>query len=102
MKQPRRLRRCQLAVPGSSDKMMAKAAAMDVDHVFLDLEDAVAPGAKVPARGQIVNAVWQLTVPHLVASSCSRWVNSLLHGAGTGDDAKWAWRALLSWGERTG
>lgn len=37
--------------------MMAKAAALDVDHVFLDLEDAVAPGAKVPARAQIVQAL---------------------------------------------
>lgn len=54
---PKRLRRCQLAVPGSSDKMMAKAAAMEVDHVFLDLEDAVAPGAKVGARAQIVSAL---------------------------------------------
>ena len=53
----RRLRRCQLAVPGSSDKMMAKAAAMAVDHVFLDLEDAVAPAAKIPARAQIVQAL---------------------------------------------
>lgn len=53
----RRPRRCQLAVPGSSDRMMAKAAAMDVDHVFLDLEDAVAPAAKVPARAQIVQAL---------------------------------------------
>lgn len=53
----KRPRRCQLAVPGSSDKMMAKAAAMDVDHVFLDLEDAVAPGAKVQARAQIVQAL---------------------------------------------
>ena len=50
-------RRCQLAVPGSSDKMMAKAAGMDVDHVFLDLEDAVAPSAKVAARAQIVAAL---------------------------------------------
>lgn len=54
---PRRPRRCQLAVPGSSDKMMAKAAAMDVDHIFLDLEDAVAPAAKIPARAQIVTAL---------------------------------------------
>ncbi len=55
--QPKRLRRCQLAVPGSSDKMMAKAAGMQVDHIFLDLEDAVAPAAKVPARAQIVQAL---------------------------------------------
>lgn len=54
---PRRMRRCQLAVPGSSNKMMTKAASLGVDHVFLDLEDAVAPGAKVEARGQIVEAL---------------------------------------------
>jgi citrate lyase subunit beta/citryl-CoA lyase len=37
--------------------MMAKAAALEVDHVFLDLEDAVAPSAKVDARRQIVEAL---------------------------------------------
>ncbi|HJV79694.1 CoA ester lyase [Noviherbaspirillum sp.] len=54
---PKRLRRVQLAVPGSSEKMMAKAAGSDADHVFLDLEDAVAPNAKVGARSNIVNAL---------------------------------------------
>lgn len=54
---PRRLRRCQLSVPGSSEKMMAKAAASAADHVFLDLEDAVAPNAKVAARTKIVEAL---------------------------------------------
>lgn len=54
---PKRLRRCQLAVPGSSEKMIAKAASLDVDHLFLDLEDAVAPSAKVTARAQIVDAL---------------------------------------------
>jgi citrate lyase subunit beta/citryl-CoA lyase len=54
---PRRLRRVQLSVPGSSEKMMAKAAASAADHVFLDLEDAVAPSAKVEARGKIVAAL---------------------------------------------
>lgn len=57
---PRRLRRCELAVPGSSEKMMAKAAAMDVDHVFLDLEDAVAPSEKVATRPKIVKALNEL------------------------------------------
>ena len=56
MKRPLRLRRCQLAVPGSSDKMLTKAAGIEVDYVFLDLEDAVAPSAKPGARGQIVAA----------------------------------------------
>jgi citrate lyase subunit beta/citryl-CoA lyase len=37
--------------------MMAKAAGSAADHVFLDLEDAVAPNAKKPARQQIVNAL---------------------------------------------
>jgi citrate lyase subunit beta/citryl-CoA lyase len=63
---PQRIRRCELAVPGSSEKMMAKAAAMDVDYVFLDLEDAVAPSEKIGARQNIVKALnefeWGRTV----------------------------------------
>lgn len=55
--QPKRLRRCELSVPGSSEKMMTKAAALDIDLVFLDLEDAVAPSAKRPARKKIVEAL---------------------------------------------
>lgn len=62
-KQPKRARRCQLSVPGSSEKMMTKSAGLDLDHVFLDLEDAVAPNAKPTARGMIVDALnnldWQ-------------------------------------------
>lgn len=62
-KQPKRARRCQLSVPGSSEKMMTKSAGLDLDHVFLDLEDAVAPKAKPAARGMIVDALnnldWQ-------------------------------------------
>lgn len=54
---PRRARRVQLSVPGSSEKMLAKAAASDADHVFLDLEDAVAPIAKKPARARIIDAL---------------------------------------------
>ncbi len=54
---PARARRCQLSVPGSSEKMMTKASALELDHVFLDLEDAVAPNAKVGARSMIVNAL---------------------------------------------
>lgn len=54
---PRRARRIQLSTPGSSEKMMAKAAASEADHVFLDLEDAVAPNQKVAARQKIVEAL---------------------------------------------
>ena len=54
---PMRLRRSQLAVPGSSEKMLTKAAASAADHVFCDLEDAVAPSAKPAARETIAEAL---------------------------------------------
>ncbi len=54
---PKRLRRCQLSVPGSSEKMMEKASALDLDYVFLDLEDAVAPSEKRASRARIVKAL---------------------------------------------
>ncbi len=58
--QPRRPRRCQLSVPGSSERMLAKAAGLTLDHVFLDLEDAVAPNAKPVARTMVVDALNEL------------------------------------------
>ncbi len=50
---PKRARRSQLSVPGSNEKMIQKAVASAADHVFCDLEDAVAPSAKVEARSKI-------------------------------------------------
>lgn len=60
----KRARRVQLSVPGSSEKMLQKAAASSADHVFCDLEDAVAPSAKVEARGKIVWALNNLDWGH--------------------------------------
>lgn len=57
MTRPARLRRSQLSVPGSSERMLAKAAASDADDVFCDLEDAVAPSAKAGARDTIAQAL---------------------------------------------
>lgn len=54
MHKPARLRRVQLAVPASSEKLIAKSAASAADHVFLDLEDAVAPNAKDEARALVI------------------------------------------------
>jgi len=54
---PRRARRVQLSTPGSSEKMIAKSAASGADHVFLDLEDAVAPNQKVAARKKIIEGL---------------------------------------------
>jgi citrate lyase subunit beta/citryl-CoA lyase len=49
-----RLQRSELAVPGSQPALFRKAFESDVDYVFLDLEDAVAPGDKVQARVHVV------------------------------------------------
>ncbi|HEX5511577.1 MAG TPA: CoA ester lyase [Actinomycetales bacterium] len=52
-----RPRRSNLAVPGSSTKMIDKAKGLPADQVFLDIEDAVAPLAKPDARKNIVAAL---------------------------------------------
>jgi len=52
-----RLQRSELAVPGSNPGMFDKARASDADYVFLDLEDAVAPGDKEQARRNVVEAL---------------------------------------------
>ncbi len=52
-----RLQRSELAVPGSNPGMFEKAANSAVDYVFLDLEDAVAPGDKEQARKNIIEAL---------------------------------------------
>lgn len=52
-----RPRRTILSVPGSSEKMIAKAKSLPADEVFLDLEDAVAPDAKAEARSRVAAAL---------------------------------------------
>ncbi|HYN52305.1 MAG TPA: CoA ester lyase [Thermoleophilaceae bacterium] len=44
------VRRSCLSIPGSSEKMLAKAGELQADEVVIDLEDSVAPGAKAEAR----------------------------------------------------
>ncbi|MGH7499612.1 MAG: HpcH/HpaI aldolase/citrate lyase family protein [Gemmatimonadales bacterium] len=52
-----RLQRSELAVPGSQPGMFAKALDGGADYVFLDLEDAVAPGDKEQARKNVIAAL---------------------------------------------
>ena len=52
-----RARRTTLAVPGSNARFIAKAREQAVDEVFLDLEDAVAPGEKEQSRGLVARAL---------------------------------------------
>jgi citrate lyase subunit beta / citryl-CoA lyase len=52
-----RPRRTCHAVPGSSERFLAKAAGLAADEVFLDLEDAVAQGEKDAARELVIAAL---------------------------------------------
>src|SRR5919112_3996737 len=54
---PNRLRRSELSTPGTSARMIEKAAQSTADLVFLDLEDAVAPQEKEAARAPVVEAL---------------------------------------------
>jgi citrate lyase subunit beta/citryl-CoA lyase len=52
-----RARRTCHAVPGSSERFLAKAAGLAADEVFLDLEDAVAAAEKDRARERVIAAL---------------------------------------------
>jgi citrate lyase subunit beta/citryl-CoA lyase len=54
-----RPRRSVLYMPGSNARAIEKARTLPADGVILDLEDAVAPDAKVAAREQVAAAVKQ-------------------------------------------
>ena len=87
----RRRRRCQLAVPGSSLKKIEKALGLGVDHVFLDLEDAVAPSMKEEARRNVITAFNELDWGSTVR--CFR-INGL--------DGPWAYQDLTQVVEAAG
>lgn len=52
-----RPRRSVLYMPGSNARALDKARQLPADALILDLEDAVAPEAKITARGQVAKAV---------------------------------------------
>jgi citrate lyase subunit beta/citryl-CoA lyase len=54
---PVRPRRSVLYMPGSNARALEKARTLPADAVILDLEDAVAPGAKAEARRLVVEAL---------------------------------------------
>src|SRR5690349_21534712 len=53
---PRSRRTCH-AVPGSSERFIAKAVGLEADEIFLDLEDAVAPSGKESARARVIGSL---------------------------------------------
>jgi len=52
-----KLRRSAMYVPATHLRALAKVGGLDCDAVIFDLEDAVAPGMKAPARGNLVQAL---------------------------------------------
>ena len=91
-----RARRSCLAVPGSNPKMLDKAKGLNVDQVFLDLEDSVSPLAKEEARGNVVAALNEGGYGDKVRvvrinDLTTRWtlfdVMAIVEGAGTNVDA---------------
>ena len=74
-----RPRRSVLYMPGSNARALEKAREIPADALILDLEDAVAPSEKRPARAKIVHALngldWGRTtrcVRRRRARACSR------------------------------
>lgn len=57
MTAPLRPRRSVLYMPGANARALDKARTLDADALILDLEDAVAPDAKVQARTQVAAAL---------------------------------------------
>src|SRR4029450_10831661 len=79
-----RLHRSELAVPGTNVRAMEKAATLDADVVFLDLEDAVAPDDKEAARANIIEA---LGANHWARTAVSVRINGL--------DTHWCYRDVV-------
>lgn len=61
-------RRSVLALPGSSERFLAKATDVPADAVMIDLEDAVAPSAKAAARSLVAEALATLDFGDRVVS----------------------------------
>lgn len=73
-----KLRRTQLATPGSDPDMIRKAPDSGADEIFLDLEDSVAPNEKVRARQNVIEGFgehdWSETLPcYRINGTTTRW-----------------------------
>lgn len=86
-----KLRRSELASPGSNLDMMKKASESAADEVFLDLEDSVAPVEKVAARANIVKALNE-----------SNWTGKVRVVRINGLNTRWSYRDLIEVVEKAG
>ncbi len=90
-----RARRSCLSVPASNPRMIEKSRTLPVDEVFLDLEDACAPGAKDEARRTAVAALQEggwtaaaigVRINDVTTGWAYRDVVDIVEGAGAGID----------------
>jgi malyl-CoA/(S)-citramalyl-CoA lyase len=79
-----RRQRSELAVPASSARFIEKATQCEADAVFLDLEDAVAPGQKLQARANAIAALNDL-----------EWGTRMVSVRVNGLDTPWGSRDIL-------
>lgn len=86
-----RLHRSELAVPGSSVRMLEKAPGAGADVVFLDLEDAVAPEEKERARENVIEALRELD-----------WSRCTVSVRINGLETQWCYRDVVEVVERAG
>lgn len=64
--------------------MLAKAVVLPADEVILDLEDAVAPGAKDAARGHVIRAIGE-----------ADWDGKTVAVRVNGIDTRWCYRDII-------
>src|ERR1700682_4510971 len=84
-------RRSCLSVPGSSEKMLAKAPGLGADMVFLDLEDSVSPLEKEAARTKVVEAI-----------NANDWGDAVLCVRVNAWDTEWTYRDVIAIVEGSG
>lgn len=61
---PNRVRRALLFMPGDSRRKIEKGAALDVDSLIMDLEDAIALNQKETARTSVTEALREIDFGH--------------------------------------
>jgi malyl-CoA/(S)-citramalyl-CoA lyase len=77
--------RSELAVPGTNARAIEKAPTLGADVVFLDLEDAVAPGDKEAARASVIQAL----------KPAGRWDACAVSVRVNGLDTHWCYRDVV-------
>jgi malyl-CoA/(S)-citramalyl-CoA lyase len=86
---PFRIQRSELAVPATSEHFFEKAARGQADVIFLDLEDAVAPGMKVKGRQNAVAALNEIN-----------WGTKVMAVRVNALDTRWGVRDIIEMADR--